>query len=87
MRADNPILARIAAVQDKYSDSLLSCPNILGLGIGYRKRGQVPSEELCLVVLVRRKLPPEQLNGAELLPRELDGVPLEVFECGDIAAS
>ena len=85
MTPDTAALARIAAVQDKYSESLLAYPNVIGLGIGYRQRGAETSEELCLVVLVRRKLPRAQLNAADLLPSQLDGVPLDIIESGDIA--
>ena len=75
-------LADIAAVQKKYDDWLLRMPNVVGTGIGYRQRGGEGSDELCLVVMVRRKVPLEDLPKAAILPQEIDGIPLDVVETG-----
>lgn len=74
--------AAIAEVQTKYDDYLLSFPNVVGTGIGYRQRMSQPSEELCLVVMVSRKLAPEKLPPEAMLPRQLEGVPIDVIETG-----
>jgi hypothetical protein len=74
--------AAIAKVQAKYDNYLMGLPNVVGAGIGYRRRKNQPSAELCLVVMVSRKIAPENLPPQALLPRELDGVPIDVVETG-----
>jgi len=79
---DEKRIAKIAAVQDKYSPKLLAYPNVVGVGIGLRQRQGKATDELCLVVMVRRKLPAEQLPAGGMLPSELEGVGLDVLETG-----
>ena len=79
---DEKRIAEIAAVQDKYSPKLLAYPNVVGVGIGLRQRQGKATDELCLVVMVRQKLPPEQLPAGGMLPSELEGVGLDVLETG-----
>ena len=74
--------AAIAEAQAKYDDCLMSLPNVVGTGIGYRRRMSQPTAELCLVVMVSRKLARETLSSKALLPREVDGVPIDVVETG-----
>ena len=82
MAPGNPDMKRMAAVQEKYSDTLMSYPNVVGIGIGKRPRGGEYVDELCLVVLVSMKLPTEQLQSADILPAKVDGVPIDVIETG-----
>lgn len=82
---DEKRIEKIAAVQDKYNDKLLGYPNVVGTGIGLRQRQGKATDEFCLVVMVRRKLPPEQLPAGGALPSELDGVGIDVLETGAFA--
>ena len=74
--------AKIAAVQAKYDDNLLQFPNVVGTGIGYRRRKGESSGELCLVVMVTRKIPSAELPPDAILPQELDGIAIDVLETG-----
>ncbi|MDE2635190.1 MAG: hypothetical protein OXI30_02395 [Chloroflexota bacterium] len=74
--------AAIAEVQAKYDDYLMSFPNVIGTGIGYRQIKRQPSEELCLVVMVSRKLAPAKLPSEAMLPDEVENVPIDVIETG-----
>ena len=73
---------QIAAVQARFDACLMAFPNVVGTGIGYRHIGGEPTGELCLVVMVRRKVPLAQLAADAALPRELDGVAVDVVESG-----
>ena len=79
---DEEKIEKIAAVQDKYNPKLLAYPNVVGTGIGWRQRQDKTTDELCLVVMVSRKLPPNKLPAEGILPRELDGVGIDVIETG-----
>ena len=43
-------------------------------------------DEVCVVALVRRKRPPTALGPEALVPSEIDGVPVDVLEVGDLRA-
>jgi hypothetical protein len=75
--------ADVAAVQARHERELLRYPNVVGVATGTPTRGGQPaSAEPCLLVLVTRKLPPSELGPGELLPREIEGVPIDVVETG-----
>lgn len=71
----------------KHQDALLKIEGVVGCGISYRQRAGVPVPERCVVVLVEKKLAPDQL-GRDRPPipavLEVDGalVPTDVVETG-----
>jgi len=80
-------LTRLALrVKQTHEDELLSKANVLGVGVGLRERGGRRGEQVALVVLVRRKLPAVELAPKDVIPREIDGVPVDVQEVGDVRA-
>ena len=79
-------MARAQAVMKTHEEALLSKPNVVGVGVGLRQQGGVMGEELAVVVLVRRKVPAEQLAPEDLIPAQIEGVPVDVQEVGDITA-
>ncbi len=58
---------------------LMKIPGILGVGYGYKTRGGSVSRDLSWVVFVRKKKPLSELPAAEVIPRELFGVPTDVL--------
>jgi hypothetical protein len=77
---------RVAQVRARHEQELLRYPNVVGVAIGQRVHQGTPTGELCLVVYVERKVAPDQLAAGELLPAEVEGVPLDVVETGAIQA-
>jgi len=55
-------------------------PNVTGIDIGYKYDGGVRSEQVAVRVHVREKIPLAALEAAEVFPKEIDGVPLDVIE-------
>ena len=66
--------------------SILSKPNVVGVGYGYKDKGGQHTDELCVVALVRVKLPKSSLKADELIPATFDGVSTDVVQVGDIRA-
>jgi len=60
--------------------------NVVGVGIGLRSRGGERTGEVVLVVMVNRKVPQAHLAPADIIPSEIDGVPVDVQEVGEIDA-
>jgi hypothetical protein len=86
--AEDPSAAmeKARAVKQAYQTELMSRANVVGVGIGFRHQGGVRTERIALVVMVSRKLPRSALAPEDLLPREIEGVPLDVQEVGEIKA-
>jgi hypothetical protein len=74
----------IAAVQARHERELLRYPNVVGVAPGTCIRRGKPVDEPCLVVYVGRKVPKGRLRRGEILPTEIDGVPVDVVEVGRI---
>lgn len=79
-------IARARAVKAKYEADLMAHPGVVGVGIGLRQRSGELTNEVCIVVMVRRKVPSALLDEDERLPRSLEGVPVDVQEVGEVEA-
>jgi hypothetical protein len=86
MRNDQAAIDRITRAQEAHSAALMQLPNVVGTALGVKTVGDKPTEDLALVVLVRRKVPLDQLKPEERIPTEIDGVPVDVQEVGDVVS-
>ncbi len=78
--------AEVKQAQIQHQAMLLAMPNVIGVGIGLKSVQGRRGDRLCLAALVRRKLPRAALEAEALVPDELDGVPTDVVEVGDVRA-
>ena len=81
--SSDPALERARQISRAHSDTLLSKPNVVAVGVGYRE-GSL--SELTLVVMVKQKLPLSALAENEIVPSEIDGLPVEVRVVGEVSA-
>ena len=79
-------MSRIQAVKAKYERRLLRKKNVVGVGIGLRQRAGALTDEMVLTVMVREKQAQSALRPRDMIPSELDGVPVDVQEVGTIVA-
>ncbi len=77
---------RAQAVKRAHEAELLSKPNVVGVGVGLRKKGGERVDEVALVVMVKQKLPAYVLAPDDVIPAMIDGVPVDVQEVGVIRA-
>jgi hypothetical protein len=75
---------RAQAVRQAHEADLMSRENVVGVGVGLRTRGGHREREVAIVVMVRQKVPRTMLAEADVLPGQIDGVPVDVVEVGDI---
>jgi hypothetical protein len=75
---------RLSNVLSRHEAALMSFPNAIGVVEGIRTKGGKPTGERCLVVYVNRKIPKSKLREKEILPRAVDGVPIDVVEVGKV---
>lgn len=77
---------QIKKIKDQYTDSLMQKPNVVGVGIGFAERSGIRTDEMALVVMVDQKLPPEALDPDDVIPREIEGVQVDVQLVGELRA-
>lgn len=73
-------------VKRRHEKELMRKPNVVAVGVGFRLRGGVRSDEVCIVVSVKHKVAAGQLKRGEAVPASLEGVPVDVVETGEIVA-
>ncbi|MHB0886390.1 MAG: chymotrypsin family serine protease [Bacillota bacterium] len=64
--------------------ALLALPNVVGVGVGYKQKGGEKTVKPAVVVMVRRKVPKDELAPQHLVPEKVEGVPTDVVEVGDL---
>ncbi|MFQ5918836.1 MAG: hypothetical protein ACE5I4_02165 [Thermoplasmata archaeon] len=78
--------AEIQKAKARHERRLLRKRNVVGLAVGKKTVGGEETDELCLVVLVRRKLPEAELGSRERIPKTINNVTTDVVETGDLEA-
>jgi len=79
------LVSQAQIVRQKYQAMLMSQANVVGVGIGLRHAGGKRTDDFGLVVMVRHKVPEILLEPEELIPTELDGIPVDVKEVGELS--
>lgn len=79
-------IERVRYVKEKYTDFLLGKENVIGVGLGKKKKTADAIPELCIAVYVTKKKPVSHLKEIDIVPKELDGVMTKVVETGNIKA-
>ena len=79
-------IEKAQAAKNAHEAELMSMPNVVGVGIGFRQKGGVRADEVALVVMVTQKLSPSLLAPDDAIPAVIDGVPVDVQEVGVVRA-
>jgi hypothetical protein len=74
------------AVKRAHENELMRKANVVGVGVGVRQRHSTLTQELAIVVFVRRKVPQDQLAPDDVIPAAIEGVPVDVQEVGEFKA-
>lgn len=59
-------------------------PNVIGVGVGYKKRSQEDTDEPAVIFFVDKKLPTEALGVDEIVPRKIGRSCTDVVEVGEM---
>ncbi|MFQ5908868.1 MAG: hypothetical protein ACE5JE_08620 [Thermoplasmata archaeon] len=78
--------AEIQKAKARHEGRLLRKRNVVGLAVGKKVVGGEETDELCLVVLVREKLPEAELSPRERIPKRINDVTTDVVEAGELEA-
>jgi hypothetical protein len=70
---------------DKYSEQIGRKKNVVAVAIGKKWTNGKPSDKDAIIVLVKEKIPLDQLSANDQIPKTLDGVITDVVgKCGEI---
>jgi len=70
------------AIKTRVAPQLLALPGVTAVGLGSKETGRRATGELALKVFVTVKRPANQVAAAEVIPREIDGLPTDVIQSG-----
>jgi hypothetical protein len=79
-------MQRALEVKRRHEQELLRKANVVAVGVGYRTRGGVQTKEVCIIVSVKNKVPSSKLKSKDVIPAEIENVPVDVVETGVIRA-
>ena len=74
------------AVKADYQDTLLAKANVVGVGVGFRQIDGQPTSTVAIIVSVKQKVPRVLLASEDLIPTEIEGIPVDVVEVGELKA-
>ncbi|MFC2169047.1 hypothetical protein ACFLRM_00570 [Acidobacteriota bacterium] len=74
----------IVKVKEKHKATLLSYPNVVGIAVGLRQRKGEYTGEKGIVVFVKKKKDISRLKPEEIIPADMDGIPIDVQESGEL---
>jgi hypothetical protein len=77
---------QLSDIQARYAQTLMDKANVVGVGIGLVKVQDEYTAEQGLVVMVTQKVPLDELEPEDVLPRMIEGVRVDVQETGVIEA-
>ena len=84
MNEQQETIKRIQAVKAAHEAALMAKANVVGVGIGFRQQQRTRTDDVVLVVMVERKIPRSQLAPDDVIPGQIEGVPVDVQEIGRI---
>jgi hypothetical protein len=79
-------MQRVLEVKRRHEQELLRKANVVAVGVGYYTRAGVPTKEVCIVVSVKSKVPLSELKPRDVIPAQIEDVPVDVVETGEIRA-
>jgi hypothetical protein len=76
----------IVQAKEVSKDKLMGMQNVVGVGVGYKTKAGQQTDDFAIVVMVSRKLPLPALAPEAVLPKNVDGVNIDVIEVGELRA-
>ena len=74
------LLRSLGVAKERYT----GLPNVIGVGVGYKKRGRQDTDEPAILFFVEKKVPVNALGVDERVPRRIGRCCTDVIEVGEI---
>ncbi len=82
----NQAIKYVSKIKARYEKKLMKLANVTGVGVGFKHKEGQSTDEVALIVNVTHKKPLTDLSKQDIIPSELEGVPIDVQEVGKIRA-
>jgi hypothetical protein len=79
---DEAYAAQVSNVKTQHAGDLLGRRNVVAIGVGYKVKEGIRTDEVSLVVSVKHKVHSSALSPQDVIPDCMDGVPTDVVELG-----
>ena len=79
-------MEEVRRIKDRHEAELMGKKGVIGCAIGYKYVDGKKRNELCIVVYVKEKKPEEKLRKRDIIPKNIEGVPIDIVESGEIRA-
>jgi len=76
----------VSTIKTQHVKNLKSKMNVNGVGVGHKIVEGKVTDELCVTVLVKKKVAKAELMSKDLVPKTIDGIATDVKEVGEIVA-
>ena len=76
----------VRRVKERHEARLMGKAGVTGCAIGYRYVDGKKTNELCIICYVRKKKPEGELKKKDIIPKKIEGVPIDVIESGEFRA-
>lgn len=71
---------QILSTKKKFEKYLLSKSGVLSVSVGYKIKNGQKTEDLCLTIKVKKKIPLPDLHRKDVIPEMIDGILTDVVE-------
>ena len=71
---------KIKQVKREWEQILMKYPNVVGVGVGLKEIAGEKKRIPCIVVYVREKVPERSLAPKDVIPKNIEGIPVDVKE-------
>lgn len=79
-------MEKVRRVKRKYEADLMEKSGVVGVAIGYKYVDGKKTNQLCIICYVVDKKSESALEKNDIIPEEIEGVPVDVIESGKIRA-
>ncbi len=77
-------LSKAKKIREKYEKTLMRKKGVVGCAVGYKQVAGQKTDQICIVCYVIKKIPEDQLEADDLVPRMIEGIPIDVIESGEM---
>ncbi|RZN42233.1 MAG: hypothetical protein EFT35_01920 [Methanophagales archaeon ANME-1-THS] len=79
-------IEEVRRVKERHEAELMGKAGVVGCAIGYKHVGGKKTDELSIICYVREKKPEGKLRKQDIIPKNIEGIPIDVVESGEIRA-
>ncbi len=79
-------LEEVKRVKAEYEKELMRKSGVVGVAIGHKHIDGIKTNQLCIICYVIQKKPVGELEECDIIPDEIEGVPIDIVESGRIRA-